>query len=55
MARKSTKATVVAEPATIADVRAWARENGIEVASRGRIASTVREAFTTKTGRPISG
>lgn len=53
MPRKSATKPV-AEPATIAEVRAWAAENGYTVAVRGRIAATVKEAFTAKTGRPIA-
>lgn len=28
-----------------ADIRAWARENGFDVPDRGRVSSSVREAF----------
>ncbi|MCW2754384.1 MAG: hypothetical protein JWQ32_1795 [Marmoricola sp.] len=28
-----------------ADIRAWARENGFDVPERGRVSSTVREAY----------
>ena len=31
--------------ASLADVRAWARENGFQVSDRGRISSEVMEAF----------
>lgn len=30
----------------LAEVRAWARENGIQVSERGRIAQTVIDAYT---------
>lgn len=39
------------EKATPAEVRAWAKENGHEVAERGRLSVEVREAFTAATGR----
>lgn len=34
-----------------AEVRAWARENGYEVAERGRIPSTVHQAFSVANKR----
>ncbi|MEU4568644.1 histone-like nucleoid-structuring protein Lsr2 [Micromonospora sp. NPDC023956] len=37
--------------ATAADVRTWAKANGIEVGQRGRIASGVKDAFEKSTGR----
>ena len=52
MARKTSTKTV--EPATIAEVRAWAVAEGLTVASRGRISAAVKDAFTAKTGRPIA-
>lgn len=33
------------DPAELEAIRAWARENGFEVASRGRIARAVQEAY----------
>ena len=51
MARK-TKAP--ATPATTTEVRAWARENGLDVASKGRLPQSVKEAFSAKTGQPIA-
>lgn len=41
------------EPAKVSDVREWARENGIDVASRGRLKPEVIEAFTKKTKREV--
>ncbi len=42
------KASVGAEtgPATAAEIRAWARDNGWEVPERGRVSTDVREAYT---------
>ena len=33
-------------PASPAEIRAWARENGIEVGTRGRLSAAVIEAYT---------
>lgn len=52
MARKKV-AEVVLEPATPAEVRAWAAANNIEVSSKGRLSAAVKEAFTSQTGRAI--
>lgn len=36
------------EAPTAADVRAWAREKGLDIGSRGRIPASVREAFNAR-------
>jgi hypothetical protein len=41
-ARKSTTAS---DPAYLAQVRAWAKENGYEVSARGRIAQQTLDAY----------
>lgn len=33
---------------TAADVRAWAREKGLDIGSRGKIPASVREAFNAR-------
>jgi Lsr2 len=43
--------TDVQEKATPAEVRQWAKDNGHEVAAKGRLSVEVREAFTAATGR----
>ena len=47
--RKRTKtarvAPVAESPSSTSDIRAWALENGMEVSSRGRISSEVRQAY----------
>lgn len=50
MARRK---AVAVEPATPREVREWANDNGHEVGVKGRIAKSVKEAFTEATGRPI--
>ncbi len=47
------RTTKAPAPATLTEVRAWAKENGHEVADRGRISQKVRDAFTKKTKRSI--
>lgn len=41
------------EAATPADVRAWARETGHVVGSRGRLSESLRETFERETGRSV--
>lgn len=51
---KNTKASATPaapEVATAADVRAWARENDMEVGARGRIHPDVIEAFNKAHGK----
>lgn len=44
--KRSTKAAAAADSgASAADVREWARQNGYDVPSRGRIPAEVRQAF----------
>lgn len=48
--RKRTRGAAARQSATessgsTSDIRAWALENGMEVSSRGRISSEVRQAF----------
>ncbi|MDG4792724.1 histone-like nucleoid-structuring protein Lsr2 [Micromonospora sp. WMMD1082] len=38
-------------PATVTEIRTWARERGIAVGQRGRLSGDVRTAFETATGR----
>lgn len=48
--------TITTEPskaATAADVRAWAKEGGRNVADRGRISREIKDAFTAATGRTV--
>lgn len=46
--------TKAAEPATLADVRAWAAKKGIEVGRRGKIRAEVLEQFTKDTKRSVA-
>jgi hypothetical protein len=39
------KATTASDPAHLAQVRAWAKENGLEVSARGRIAQQTLDAY----------
>lgn len=39
------------DKATGAEVREWAKANGLTVAERGRLPQSVKEAFTAATGR----
>jgi len=39
------KATTASDPAYLAQVRAWAKENGHEVSARGRIAQQTLDAY----------
>lgn len=48
------KEAVKLEPATLSEVREWGNANGFTVAAKGRIASSVVEAFTAATGRPLA-
>jgi hypothetical protein len=42
------RSAAVTDPNEVAALRAWARENGIEVAARGRIAQSVRDAYAAR-------
>lgn len=41
-------------PATIAEVRAWGRDNGFTVAAKGRLSAELTTAFTKATKRTIA-
>jgi hypothetical protein len=43
----------VSAPATPAEVRAWAREHGFEVGTRGTLSASLKAAFTEATGREV--
>lgn len=46
--------TTTAATATAADVRTWAKESGrTDVGERGKIAQSVKDAFTAATGRLV--
>lgn len=36
--------TTATEP-TVAEIRKWAQENGLEVGTRGRLSQTVKDAY----------
>lgn len=42
-------------PATAAEVRQWATENGLTFSTRGRLSQQVKNEFTEVTGRPVAG
>ncbi|MGS0684512.1 histone-like nucleoid-structuring protein Lsr2 [Nakamurella sp. GG22] len=48
-ARSNTKTVTSSDGSDLAAIRAWAHENGIQVAARGRIASSVKEQYLAAT------
>ena len=48
--RGATKKVVPAEGPDLSVIRAWAQENGVTVATRGRIAASVKEQYLAATG-----